>query len=93
MKTSLIFIRVLSVVLVATLCLVGSARTEQAATSEMDLVANNWLSMITHDKGHWAGSGSPEIADIHDIMVDNVLLGRCYSVSPQGYIVVPVLKA
>jgi hypothetical protein len=69
------------------------AMAERATINEMDRVARNWMTMIVNDQGIWSTSDTPELSNVQDISVDGVLLARCYDVSPQGYIVVPVLKA
>jgi len=65
---------------------------EVAEKAEMDQVCANWLTSIVEETGSWAGTTSPQIADAVDIIEDGRLLGRIYSISPQGYIIVPVLK-
>jgi hypothetical protein len=71
----------------------GDSFAEVATPKEMDEVCSNWLSVIVHENGDWAGDLNPQIIDVQEIMGDNgLVLAKCYSISPQGYVVVPVLK-
>jgi hypothetical protein len=71
----------------------GDLLAETASTQEMDEVCLNWLSVIVHENGSWAGESNPRIVDAREIVGDNGrVLARCYSISPRGYVVVPVLK-
>jgi hypothetical protein len=66
---------------------------EVATPQEMDEVCANWLSVIVHENGDWAGSSNPEIIDVQEIVGDNgLVMAKCYSIAPQGFVVVPVLK-
>ena len=70
-----------------------AAQAEVAAGDEMEHVCHNWLSTTLHEQGAWAGEANPKIVDVQDIVVDGDLLGRCYSIAPDGFVVVPALKA
>jgi len=66
---------------------------EVATEAEMELVCRNWLSVIVREKGQWAGVTDPRVVDVQEIIgSNNVVLGRCYSISPAGFIIVPALK-
>jgi len=86
------------VILILSLCSltvagVHDARAETASPEEMELVCQNWLSVIVQQRGGWAGDLNPQIVDVKEITDDNgVVMARCYSISPKGYVVVPVLK-
>ncbi|MBU1699905.1 MAG: C10 family peptidase [Candidatus Eisenbacteria bacterium] len=67
-------------------------RAETATPFEMERVCHNWLSFMVEQNGSWAGSENPGIVDAQDIVVDGVVLARCYSIAPMGYIIVPILK-
>jgi hypothetical protein len=88
--------RALLLTLIVVMCLVSFgasiALAERATPTEMRQAAENWMTYIVSQKGSWAGSTQPLIVSVQDIVVDGTLLGRCYSVSPIGNIVVPVLK-
>ena len=84
---SIIIIAVLSLTVFST-----SVHAELATGQEMEQVCKNWLSYISYQKGDWAGETNPEIISVDNIEVDGRLLGRCYSISPIGYVIVPVMK-
>jgi len=67
-------------------------QAERATPGEMERVCQNWLSYMVTLKGAWAGETSPTISEVQDIVEGDTVLARCFSVSPSGYIVVPVLK-
>jgi hypothetical protein len=72
---------------------VNDAWGEVATPEEMELVCQNWLSVIVNERGGWAGEVNPEIIDIQEITDDTgLVMARCYSISPQGFVIVPVLK-
>ncbi|MFH1372556.1 MAG: C10 family peptidase [bacterium] len=80
------------VVMVICVGTAGSALAEQATFQEMELACQNWLSYIVNQKGSWAGDTNPRIIDRQDIVDNDQILGRCFSIAPSGYIVVPILK-
>ena len=65
---------------------------EKATPQEMQLVCQNWLSYMVHQKGAWAGQVDPQIVNVHEIFEDGTLLARCFSIAPSGFVVVPILK-
>lgn len=66
---------------------------ERATTAEAELVCENWLARVAHERGGWAGASRPEILEATELLTgDGELLARCFSVSPRGHVVVPVLK-
>jgi hypothetical protein len=70
----------------------GNAYAERATPQEMELVCENWLSYMVYQEGSWAGQAHPHIAAIDDIVEENMVLARCFTISPGGFVVVPVLK-
>ena len=78
--------------LVLLFLLMPSAKAELATPQEMEQVCQNWLTQMTHERGAWAGTADPEITQADEIRSDGVLLARYYSISPRGFVVVPVLK-
>ncbi|MEA2031299.1 MAG: C10 family peptidase, partial [candidate division Zixibacteria bacterium] len=77
----------------AFLLMVGStANAERASIGEMDQVCENWLTNIISKTGDWAGSSDAAITSVSEITDGDLVLARCYHISPQGYVVVPVLK-
>ncbi len=76
----------------ALLFLGTSLRAERATVQEMDNVCNNWLSYYVNYKGTWDKSASPQVTAVTDISREGQFLGRCYSIDPIGFIVVPSLK-
>lgn len=71
----------------------SAVRADVATADEMNQVCDNWLSLIVHDKGEWAGSKTPMIASVQPMVVDGELVANVYWIEPGGYVVVPVLKA
>lgn len=90
--------RVLSIVFVLAvscgLCLltVPSTKAELATTAEMDQVCQNWLAHIVLERGTWAGSSTPQIAGVDDLMAGDTLLAKCYRIAPNGYVLVSALR-
>ena len=75
------------------MALVSSTTFATVATeTEMQLVSDNWLVNTVNAAGDWAGELQPFVLDSREITFDGQTVGRVYSVSPSGYIVVPVLK-
>jgi hypothetical protein len=75
--------------------LLFSATALQASTAsvdEMNLVAENWLTKMVVQKSQWVDFKNPVIEKVEDFKVNDTLLARVYSISPEGYIIVPVLK-
>lgn len=68
------------------------AIAETATEAEMEAVCQNWLSYMVHQKGSWAGETEPAITGVQEVVVDDQLLARSYSIAPSGHIVVPTLK-
>jgi hypothetical protein len=73
--------------------LINHPRAELATNSEMDLVAENWLTLITHEKGDWSGHRMPTVSGVRQMTSGETVLARVYSIEPGGYVVVPALKA
>jgi hypothetical protein len=65
---------------------------ELASPTEMDRVGQNWLNLIVYHKGVWAAAETPQITNVQEMIVNDTLLARVYSIEPRGYIVVPALK-
>jgi len=70
----------------------SAARAELSNIDEMHQVCRNWLTYCASQPGGWAGSTSPSISGFEDITANDTLLARCYSISPVGFVIVPVLK-
>ncbi|MFQ6008680.1 MAG: C10 family peptidase, partial [Candidatus Zixiibacteriota bacterium] len=71
---------------------VSKAHAERATQAEMERVCQNWLAFTVSQKGAWAGVTSPQIVDVSELVEDDTVLARCFSIDPKGYVVVPVLK-
>jgi hypothetical protein len=82
----------LTVVAVAIAISYGCVHAELASPAEMALACRNWLAYVVHERGAWAGSKSPGVAGVQDLVQDGALLGRCFSIAPRGHVVVPVIK-
>ena len=79
--------------LIVILIMAGGVSAELATDAEMNLVCQNWLSLVVYEKTHWAGSANPQISNIQKMIVNDTLLAHIYSIEPTGYVVVPALKA
>ncbi|MCK4548171.1 MAG: C10 family peptidase [Candidatus Eisenbacteria sp.] len=83
----------LAVVVVMSLLMVAPAlRAEVATEVEMERVCENWLQFMVDQREMWAGDPHPRISAVSNLYDGNQLLARVYSVYPQGYVVVPILK-
>jgi len=89
---SMRFITFLILILISLSFFPSILRAELASGTNMDDVSKNWLTYIVSQKGAWAGSTTPSISGSKDIIENDTLLGRCYFVSPRGYVIIPVLK-
>lgn len=65
---------------------------ERATEAEMARVCTNWLTLMVHEQGGWAGSAGPQIREAEPLIAGGQVVGRCFSIAPSGHIVVPVLK-
>ncbi|MBU1320680.1 MAG: C10 family peptidase [candidate division Zixibacteria bacterium] len=73
--------------------LAASSVTATVSTvEEAETVCQNWLTYIVYHTGDWGGAMSPQIIGADDIYADDILLARCFHISPIGYVIVPVLK-
>jgi len=82
------------VILLITLIIIvpSGVMAKKASVDEMDNVCQNWLDRIVMEKGQWAGSDNPTIERIDEILINDTVLARCYQISPDGYVIVPVLR-
>jgi hypothetical protein len=78
---------------VLTLLFPHSACATRATVSDAELIAQNWLSVVTHETGDWAGSLRPRITG-SDVLTsaEDTPLAYTFAVSPDGFVVVPILK-
>jgi hypothetical protein len=76
----------------AVLFLTPSLLAERATIDEMNQVAANWLTYVVNREGNWEKSTSPVISSSADLTWGDTLLARVYSVAPNGYVVVPLMK-
>ncbi|UCF35123.1 MAG: C10 family peptidase, partial [Phycisphaerales bacterium] len=84
----------LTVAVVMGLCLVAAdtARAELATEQEARQACENWLAYTVSQEGEWAGSRNPRIVDVQELRANGELLGRCFFIEPNGFVLVPVLK-
>ncbi len=64
---------------------------ELANSDEMSLVCQNWLALNIQTNGNWGGVDNPVISGIKEISQDGILMARYYEITPDGFVVVPVL--
>jgi len=74
------------------LFILSDLQAETATTVEMDLVSENWLTKMVAEKSQWTSFDNPRIEKVEELRANDTLLGRVYSIAPEGYIIVPVLK-
>ncbi|MBU0717378.1 MAG: C10 family peptidase [Planctomycetes bacterium] len=67
-------------------------RAEVPTDTEMAQVCQNWLTYIVHERGSWGGTTEPLVGEVQEIVAGDLLVGRCYTIRPRGYVVVPALK-
>ncbi len=67
-------------------------KAERATADEMEQVCQNWLAYMVYQRGGWAGGAHPTIVDVQEIIQNDTILARSYSISPRGHVVVPILK-
>jgi hypothetical protein len=67
-------------------------RAERATPEEMEGVCQNWLSYMVYQRGAWAGETRPQIVGTDEILEGDTVLARCFSITPRGFVVVPILK-
>ncbi len=70
----------------------SQVRAETATPSEMEVVCRNWLSYMVNQQGHWGGATDPKIVGVDEIVADDQVVARCFSIAPRGHVVVPVLQ-
>jgi len=83
--------RCLSFIVALCLVIALSAETSQAEIAspiKVQTVAENWLRIIIHEKGHWAGATHPRIAEVIELRRGNRNLGYYVQVEPLGFMVV-----
>ncbi len=85
-------IRLLGLTFMVILIASSQILAETATVDEARLVGSNWLTYITLQKGSWAGSTQPEIIDMQELSINGTVYGYCFSIKPQGFILVPALK-
>ncbi|MCD4654790.1 C10 family peptidase [bacterium] len=84
---------VLMVMMAMIICVLAPTGQATIATQdEMEHVCLNWLSYFVSQNGQWAGSIQPRVIDTNSIEINGQYLGECFTISPNGYIAVPVLK-
>lgn len=84
-KTSFILI---SIILIFSTSGLFSQVADQATART---VAENWMWYITDRNGDWGGSKNPFIREFSKFGRNDLLLGYCATIEPQGYIIVSSL--
>ena len=80
------------ILLTVSLLLAPASFAELATDQEMEQVCQNMLTETVALRGSWAGDLSPKITGVNEIRMGDTLLARYYSISPRGFVLVPVLK-
>jgi len=70
----------------------NQVHAEVSSQIEARNVCLNHMNYILSQKGTWAGSTSPTLADYEGIYENNRLVGHYYEIEPNGWVVVPLLK-
>jgi hypothetical protein len=70
----------------------AAVHAELATEQEMANVSHNFLTETVGRAGEWAGDNNPVLGETHELRYQGMLVARYYDVSPQGYVLVPVLK-
>jgi len=83
---------IMALALLLSVLISPTLHAERATPQEMERVCQNWLTYMVSEKGAWAGETSPQITDVREIIENDTVLAYCYSIAPNGYVVVPVLK-
>lgn len=82
----------IAILIIGLTLVAGQASAEVATSLEMAQAAQNHVAEQIAENGAWAGVTDARLSRVQEIIVDGEVLGRCYSFSPSGYVVVPVLK-
>jgi len=86
---------VLSIASTLAFCLAApeEIRAEVPTEEQMHRVCQNWLTYMVYHSGAWAGDAEPEILAVREVLSDSgdMVMAHCFSISPQGHVVVPVL--
>ena len=72
--------------------LISSVRAEIATETEARQVCNNWLIFEVYHYDDWSNAPNPEVREVISIIANDTLLGWCFNIEPEGYIIVPALK-
>jgi len=73
-------------------CTASALYAERATVDEMDLTCQNLLNQVIAGSGNWAGKTDPRIERVEELTANDTVLARIYSINPEGFVVVPVLK-
>jgi hypothetical protein len=89
--------RIFTVFTIALTLVVGvffprEANAERATPQEMELVCQNWLAYMVYQQGGWAGDVHPTVVGVSELVQDDTVLARCFTIAPRGYVAVPILK-
>jgi hypothetical protein len=77
---------------ILTVAIIGSVRAETTSVEEAENVCVNWMTSVMRHTGEWAGTTSPRIESIDEIMFGDAPIARVFQIAPSGYVVVPVLR-
>ena len=91
-RKSLLIVNYLMLVLGLTIILTNYTQAEQPSETEMRQVCRNWLAQSVIDRGSWDKSAAPEIVAENGIFDGDRLLAKYYTISPNGFVLVPALK-
>ena len=83
---------VLPLIFLVLIMITPTVKAELATVDEMQQVCQNWVTEMVNIRGNWAGETNPEIIAMNEVYSGDTLIARYYSISPRGFVVVPVLK-
>jgi len=68
------------------------ASAGRVSSTEAETVCESWIASVVLVNGSWAGSPHPAITSADELVdADGTLLATCYTVSPDGFVVVPAV--
>ena len=89
---SMVFRTMVAAVAVFVLLVPAAGFSEIVTRDEAAVVARNFLNQMIASQGTWGGASQATVGECTQLWREDDLLGYHFSVSPRGYIFVPILK-